>query len=160
MKIFTAPEPIQSSMMYSQRVFLAGSIEMGKAEDWQSKVISNLLPLDTRVSARTAMYNPRRLEWDSSWEQSIDNPFFYQQVDWELRALERSTIVFMHLAENTISPISLMELGLYARSEKLIVSCPKGFHRRGNVEVMAEKYNFLLFDDLGIATTHLRNILK
>jgi len=50
--------------------FLAGSIEMGKAIDWQSQVGNKFNDFDIII------WNPRRLYWDSSWKQSIDNPFF------------------------------------------------------------------------------------
>ena len=45
------------------------------------------------------------------------------------------------LAPNTQSPISLLELGLYARTDKLIIYCPDGFWRKGNVDAVASKYN-------------------
>lgn len=49
-------------------VFLAGSIEMGEAEDWQAQVVKEL--------SDYTILNPRRGDWDSSWEQSINNPHF------------------------------------------------------------------------------------
>jgi hypothetical protein len=33
--------------------------------------------------------NPRREDWDSSWIQSIDNPQFREQVEWEIYALTK-----------------------------------------------------------------------
>lgn len=38
-------------------------------------------------------------------------------------------------------PISLLELGLYARTKKLLVVCPDGFWRKGNVDIVAERYH-------------------
>lgn len=54
----------------------------------------------------------------------------------------------MHFEPDTMSPITLLELGLYASSGKLIVSCPKGFWRRGNVEIVCEKYKIPFFENL------------
>ncbi len=56
-------------------IFLAGSIEMGKAEDWQTQ-LTNLL-------TGVRVFNPRRDDWDPSWTQSITNPNFKEQVEWE-----------------------------------------------------------------------------
>ena len=42
-------------------VFLAGSIEMGAAEDWQARLTHALQDLDVLI------LNPRRDEWDASW---------------------------------------------------------------------------------------------
>ncbi len=91
-------------------VFLAGSIEMGRAEAWQAVVESSLADLPI------AILNPRRDEWDASWEQSFHNPLFREQVEWELEGLERASVVAMYFAPATQAPITPLELGLLARS--------------------------------------------
>jgi hypothetical protein len=54
----------------------------------------------------------------------------------------------MFFAPDTEAPITLLELGLFARSGKLIVCCPAGFWRRGNVEVVCVRYGIPLVDRL------------
>ena len=115
-------------------VFLAGSIEMGVAEKWQEKVIAALSDRPIRF------LNPRREDWDSSWKQNIDDEKFVEQVMWELESLEMAHIIIMYFDPNTKSPISLLELGLHAKEQKLIVLCPEGFWRKGNVDVVCEYY--------------------
>lgn len=136
MKVIQAPEMISSRDTDTISVFLAGSIEMGTAVDWQSKVIEYFENYRNLV-----FLNPRRSDWDSSWEQKYSNPQFYQQVNWELTALEAADFIVMYFDENTKSPISLLELGLYAKSDKLMVCCPEGFYRKGNVDIVCEKYD-------------------
>lgn len=123
-------------------IFLAGSIEMGVAEDWQKRVISEL------SGYKCLLLNPRRPDWDSSWTQSIDNPNFYGQVDWEHTGLEDSDIIIMYFDPNTKSPITLLELGLFASSGKLIVCCPDGYWRKGNVDYICQKYNIKTAENL------------
>lgn len=118
-----------------RRLFLAGSIEMGTAEDWQARVRDHLSDLD-----RLVVLNPRRDDWDASWRQSIDDPRFRQQVEWELDALEAADLVAMYLHPDTRAPISLLELGLFVRAKRLLVCCPEGYWRRGNVEVVCARY--------------------
>jgi hypothetical protein len=48
---------------------------------------------------------------------------------------------------NTISPISLLELGRYSQSRKLIVCCPEGYHRRGNIQYLCRKDDIQLLED-------------
>ena len=120
-------------------IFLAGSIEMGKAEDWQTR-ITNTLKEIVPDKLDVVIFNPRRDDWDSSWEQNIDNPQFYEQVTWELTALEKADVIIMYFAPGTKSPISLLELGLHAYSKKILVCCPKGFWRKGNVDIVCEQY--------------------
>lgn len=120
-------------------LFLAGSIEMGTAQDWQSKVIAELSGTDVVI------FNPRRKDWDSSWEQSINNKQFKEQVDWEQDRLSESDIHLFVFDKDTKSPITLLELG-YSLAEPqtrrtVIVCCPKGFWRRGNVEIMCHRAN-------------------
>jgi hypothetical protein len=123
-------------------VFLAGSIEMGRAEDWQSAVEKGLAHLDL------AILNPRRDEWDASWEQTIGNPQFRGQVEWELEAQERASAIAMYFAPATQAPITLLELGLFARTGKVVVCCPPGYWRRGNVEVVCARYGVPMVDGL------------
>jgi hypothetical protein len=107
---------------------------MGKAENWQKWFEESIAHLDVQI------LNPRRDDWDSSWEQSIDNPKFYEQVQWELGALSEASHIVMYFSPGTHSPISLLELGLYAQSKKLIVCCPEGFWRKGNVDIVCRRY--------------------
>lgn len=116
-------------------IFLAGSIEMGVAEKWQEKVIAALSDKPIRF------LNPRRDDWDSSWSQDINNDAFVEQVVWELTSLEMAQIIIMYFDPNTKSPISLLELGLHAKEQKLVVLCPEGFWRKGNVDVVCEYYS-------------------
>lgn len=118
---------------------------MGKARLWQQDVEHYLENYQDYT-----ILNPRRTDWDASWEQNFENPNFYQQVNWELTALEKADIIIMYLCPNTKSPISLLELGLFATSGKLSVCCPDGFWRKGNVEVVCERYDIPLFEDLEV----------
>lgn len=131
-KIFRAPEeiPLQNEL---KTIFLAGSIEMDKAINWQKKC-EELLQDDYII------FNPRRNEWDSSWSQTIENDNFKEQVNWELNALEKADIIIMYFAGNTMSPISLLEFGLYAQSNKMKVVAEEDFWRKGNVDIVCERY--------------------
>lgn len=125
-------------------VFLAGSIEMGKAVDWQLQIATALEDYDHEYT----LFNPRRDDWNSSWEQTIENDEFRGQVEWELDALEKADFIIFYFDKDTISPITLMELGLYARTQKIVVCCPDGYFRKGNVEVLCAKYDIALVNTL------------
>jgi hypothetical protein len=125
-------------------VFLAGSIEMGAAENWQEEITHKLSELDLDVT----IFNPRRDSWDSSWKQEERNPEFNHQVNWEMNKLEECDIIFMYFSPNTKSPISLLELGLHAGTSKMIVCCPDGFWRKGNVQIVCSRYNISLYGNL------------
>ena len=122
-------------------VFLAGSIEMGVAEDWQSSMAARLEDLPIVV------LNPRREQWDATWRQSRDDLRFRGQVEWELDGLDRASVIAMWFAPESRAPVTLLELGLTARTGKLVVGCPDGFWRKGNVEVVCERFGIPLLAD-------------
>ncbi len=140
--IYTPPQNIALRDRSKKSVFLAGSIEMGLAQNWQEYLGEWFLSKNYNV------FNPRRNDWDSSWIQTYENPQFSQQVKWELNALDKADWIIMYLDPATKSPISLLELGLHANSKKLLVVCPDGFYRKGNVEVVCSMYDIPLFNTI------------
>ena len=131
--IYKAPEeiPQQSDI---KTIFLAGSIEMDKAINWQKKC-------EELLKDNYILFNPRRDEWNSNWSQTIENDNFNEQVTWELNALEKADIIIMYFAGNTMSPISLLEFGLYAQSQKMKVVVEENFWRKGNIDIVCKRYN-------------------
>jgi hypothetical protein len=127
-------------------VFLAGTIEMGQSWDWQSEMI------ETIKDRASVIYNPRRAEWDATWEQSMMSVPFNNQVNWELDFIEYADRVLMYLDPNSKSPISLLELGFLAGAapDKLWVCCPDGFWRKGNVEVVCNRYDIPLYESFKV----------
>lgn len=141
-----SPEALEGIPDGYLKVFLAGSIEMGKAEDWQERITKELNKYD-----EIAVLNPRRDDWDSSWEQTIENKDFKEQVEWELSSMEAADLIVMYFDKDTKSPITLLELGLNVKGKQMVVCCPDGFYRKGNVEVVCDYYGFELihsFDEL------------
>lgn len=150
MKVIYAPTAY-SRRSSSFLVFLAGSIEMGKAEPWQEKLLSSLLNLEKYVvSIRDiTLLNPRRPDWDSSWTQDESDPKFNEQVNWELEGIIRADVVFFYFDPETKSPVSLLELGIVLGSKiRTIVVCPPGFWRKGNVDIACRRHNVKVFDSL------------
>lgn len=129
-----APNIINKPEGY-KTIFLAGSIELGRAVHWQKEVISKC------ENPPVVFLNPRRDDWDATWKQVKENPQFKEQVLWELAGLERADLIIMYFDPNTLSPITLLELGLHARKNKVILYCPDGFYRKGNVDILCEMYN-------------------
>jgi hypothetical protein len=123
-------------------IFLAGSIEQGQAVDWQHQVELALVDEDC------VLFNPRRDEWDASWPEDINFEPFREQVEWELDALERADLIGLNFVPGTRSPISLLELGLHARRGRLVVCCPPGYWKKGNVDVVCQRYQIPQVDNL------------
>ncbi len=147
-----APQKIPESN--NLKIFLAGSIEMGTAEEWQEYVADKLQPEEV------LLLNPRRDDWDSTWLQVKENPEFKKQVEWELDSLAKSDYIILYFDRETKSPISLLEMGLFAQSGKLLVVCPEGFWRKGNVDIVCEKYGFLQFETIDNLLDYVIPLIK
>ena len=143
MKVIKPPAELDHST--EPTIFLGGSIEMGKAEDWQTRLANDL------ENTECTIWNPRRDDWNVAWKQDpTPGTNFYNQVEWELDAQEWADIIVYYFDPATKSPITLLELGLF-KNRKVIVCCPDGFWRKGNVVMVCNRYNIELvetYDDL------------
>lgn len=156
--VLKAPERFPSNGYKGHRsVFLAGSIDMGKAEDWQTRLTNELV--DSGIK-NIAVFNPRRDDWDSSWKQSIDDPKFNEQVTWEMDHLDEADVIAMYFDPKGQAPISLLELGLHAADGKMIVCCPDGFWRKGNVEMVCDRHDIPLVNTIEELIEKVKEKLK
>mgnify|MGYP001566836753 CR=1 FL=1 len=139
-----APDSIPAGQQNSPRVFLAGSIQNGTAEEWQSKVLVSLQP-PTSNWVKWLVMNPRRKQWDKDCKQNIECTDFKRQVDWELDHLIACNVAAVWFDPTTTSPITLAELGILCgiKHPHVVVYCPDGFWRKGNVEVMCQRFGFI-----------------
>jgi hypothetical protein len=62
-------------------------------------------------------------------------------------SLDEADIIIMFIDGKTLSPITLLELGLYAKSRKLHVICEE-FLEKGNVDIVCKRYNIKQYNCL------------
>ena len=133
--------PGEYNKLLGPKIFLGGAIDQGKAQDWQSRVVRGLEGIDCLV------LNPRRDDWDADWEQSIDNPEFRKQVEWELKGQEDADLNLYVLLDDSKGPITMLEIGLFAKKDA-VLCIEDNFYRRGNLEIVAERYNIPIYRKL------------
>ena len=119
-------------------VFLAGAIDLGMARNWQEEFANACSSLPDDL----LLLNPRRNDW-KNFEK--ENEIYYkqyltEQIKWELDYLEQCDTIAMFIPGDSKAPVTLMELGIYARSGKLIVCCEEGFYRKDNVDMVIKHY--------------------
>jgi hypothetical protein len=140
MQLFTAPDRIPT-ISNDPTVFLAGSIDDGAAVDWQSHVIDRL------KKEKVTLYNPRRANW-------VKNPTKFElneQIYWELNALDAADGILFYFAPGSISPVTMLELGLYINRPGTVICCPEEFWRSTNIQVTCRKHGKQVFTDLDLA---------
>lgn len=121
------------------KIFLAGTIDMGNSEDWQTALFERFSEADGRF----ILFNPRQEHWDASRPGEMD-----YQVNWELEHLEEADIIIMNIIGSSQSPISLLEMGLHAREGKLHVVCEASYYRYDNVRITCSYYGIPLYSSL------------
>jgi len=129
------------------KVYLAGAIDMGDAENWQQDVISRFAGIEEMV-----LLNPRRSKFTDAMEQA--------QIEWELEAMDDADLIFMWFPKESEAPISLLEMGLYLRSGKLLLGVEVGYYRQRNIELTARRYNVTVFYSLDDLVQQVKNRLN
>lgn len=158
--IFRAPEQIPVGLTQSKKtLFLAGSIDMGKAKEWQTQMEVAL------KDEEVVICNPRRLDFDATQIYSEDNPYMVEQIEWELEHIEISDVVVFVFDENGLAPITLYELGLvskevYTCNKVGIVYCPHGYWKRANVIVNSMFYDFIIVHSMEELIEQTKKALK
>jgi hypothetical protein len=97
-------------------VFLAGATELTDGTNWQTELHGVLRQRNVTI-----------LGTDGTCDQ-------------ELACLERADLVAMWFAPKAVAPITLLELGLTARTDKLVVGCADGYWRKDNIEVVCARF--------------------
>lgn len=151
MAIYKSSDTVNRRDRSKKSIFLAGSIENGTAVDWQARC-------EQELGTTYNLFNPRAGYWDEDWKPESKNVFFARQVNWELDGLEIADIVLMNFASGTKSPISLLEFGLMAASKKMMVVCPSDFWKKGNIDMVCQRYDIPQFDQLDEAIKVLNEL--
>ena len=142
--IIITPEEVvnkEANKIGVKSVFLAGTIDNGNSLNWQDKTIIELINLGVKD---LEVYNPRREHWNPNPSKE-DMEY---QIKWEQDHLDKADVIAMVLLDDSKSPISLLEMGLYAKTGKLIVFCTPNFYRWDNVRLTCEKYHIELVQDI------------
>lgn len=88
---------------------------MGAAVRWQQCLVEHLQGLLIIIT------NPRRGQWDPSVNAKRDDAAFSPQIEWELEALTQADVICCFFDCATVSPITLMKLGIWSHSGKVTV---------------------------------------
>lgn len=141
--IITSEQKIPEKNSHEKYVFLAGSIDNRYFGNWRKETAKKL---ETKVN----VFDPTNMKHDS-----LNDAEMKSHIIWELDALAIADKILLNFLPDSKSPISLVELGLYVASNKLIVVCPKEFYKSRYVFTLCEKYNTPIFENLNKALVEL-----
>ena len=95
------PDSQSQYQIHDVSVFLAGSIELGIAEEWQDALLNRY------AKKPITFYNPRREMWDPNTVMRKYDKTFNTQVNWELDNIRNVDITYMYFDPNTKSGITI-----------------------------------------------------
>ncbi|KAK6073740.1 hypothetical protein SCUP234_08587 [Seiridium cupressi] len=122
-------------------VFLAGTTS--GPYDWREALTKQLADLPIII------FNPLRRDWDSSWREELSCAPYKEQVEWELEKQEKADVVGLYFGAGTEAPVSLLELGLCAKEKRAVVYVQDGYKKKGNVQILCQKYGIDLTTEIG-----------
>lgn len=132
--------PSRTGVTGQKSVFLAGTTSRTDGPDWRDTLS------DAVSHFPVTIFNPLRPDWDSSWREDVTFGPFREQVEWELDMQELADVVVVYFGPATDAPISLLELGLCARSGKAVVACHREYRKRGNVQILCKRFGIEFLD--------------
>lgn len=129
------------------RVFLAGTSEHFGESGWREGVVESL----EKVGA--VIVSPRPAggcDYGAETELELEN-----RKDWERQAMDSADYILFNFVPGRESSVSLMELGLYASTRKLVVSCPQGYSRLSSVRHTCRVSSVPLYSGLDDAVSRV-----
>lgn len=143
--IYTSEMILPEKEKNSRYFFLAGSMDLQLEKPWRQSLIKEL-PESIHVFDPTCMNHG-----------SLNEEEMRKHIQWELDAMELADRILLNFLPNASSPISMVEMGLYTMTDKLIVVCPKEFHSYRYIKQLCKNYTTPFFEDLGKAKTMLKS---
>jgi hypothetical protein len=134
--IYTSNDKLPLIEKENKSIFLAGSIDRNMSSNWRKMARVKLAHYDY-------LFDPTNPNHDN-----LDDKEMKEHIEWELNALLIADKILLNFTANALSPISLVELGLYVATDKLIVVCPKEFYKSRYVHTLCEKYNTPFFYEI------------
>ncbi|WP_152594432.1 nucleoside 2-deoxyribosyltransferase domain-containing protein [Cellulophaga sp. E6(2014)] len=134
--VFTSETALPIKESDQRYIFLAGSMASKHTINWRNQVVNSL-----RNSYQ--FLDPTKEHHDT-----LNATQMKKHVEWELDAMAMADIVLLNFLPKALSPISLVELGLYVNTKKLYVVCPKAFYKSSYVLTLCERYHTPTFKTL------------
>lgn len=119
--------------------------------DWQNKFIQGTAsianPQDGLIMFKNAKYviiNAKYIPVITPDAMTPANQELINKYNWILEMANCSDIIFCNILKKTTSPIPLMEFGLFATSQRLVVRCPETYQYFQVVKLICERSNIPL----------------
>lgn len=128
--IYTSDNLLPVKEGNKEYLFLAGSMDLERGSTWRSFLIMKLSD-----NENFHFLDPTNKNHDILTDGEME-----AHVGWELQAMKMSDRIVLNFLTDSLSPISLIELGMYVASNKMVVVCPLEFYKRKYIETLCNTY--------------------
>lgn len=133
--IHRPPQKKIHSLDYTRhRVYLSGAMT---GEDWQSKFTNEL------DSLRVDVFSPR---YPSSHTVTPPDGLF----EWEIDHMSIANVIAFNFIPDEDCSSALIALGMYAKTDRIIVCCPDGFFKKGDIDALCNREDIPQVDSLDL----------
>ncbi|KZZ97319.1 hypothetical protein AAL_03283 [Moelleriella libera RCEF 2490] len=146
--------PLRQKIEGRLSFFLAGTMSPDSQIGWRPVLID-----ETFSDLPITVFDPTRLDWDETWREDFSDARWVEQIQWELDMQELADVVVVFLGDTSVAPISMLELGLNAKSGKVLVCAMPRFAKRGNVEAICARYHVPLVSCVEDLQSAIKDIL-
>lgn len=126
--------PARPQQTHRLSIFLGGTASDTGEPDWRDTLNKGL------ADQAVAIFDPKRDDWDSTWREDFSDTRWADQIQWELDMQDTADIIVVLFHGVTAAPISLAEMGMAARTGKLIACALDGYCKKGYVEAVCRKF--------------------
>ncbi len=134
--VFTSNIELSTIKLEKPSIFLAGSMAIGDRMNWRTRAINTF-------EKRYHLFDPTNVH-----HADLNDSEMSKHIKWEWEALKHSDAILFNFNAESKSPISLLELGMYIRSEKIVVVCPKEFYQSHYIETLCSEEQVPLFQSI------------
>ena len=113
------------------KIFLAGSIDCDNDEHWRKQITEHIKTEwfeQTENNESITIYSPRR---EDGWSFDLEN----EQAAWDISMMNNADYIILHLTGESLSPVSLLELGTFSSNPKLYFSVNDDYVRKNIAEL-------------------------
>ena len=132
MRVVTPSDDLESLDPDTLKIFLAGGMKNPWRKALRDKLqkanLTNLIIIDPTID-----------DWASIGKNDISNPDYVRQTDWEHMGLIKADIEVFHFDSSSVSPITLIEMGMY-KSQESIICVESGYRKKAYIEYMGDRY--------------------
>lgn len=147
--IFSSHSNISQIPQNKECIFLAGSMAAKSEINWRQTVVDEL-------QESYHFLDPTNPNHDT-----LEDLEMRKHIKWELDELKKADYIIMNFLPDSLSPISMVELGMYIATNKLIVVCPKEFYKWRYIDTLCKEYNTPIFNQLEeVLTGDIDNIFN